>query len=172
MSVIVIKSLDATRQAVCDQMVKLFGNECGIARTMEKAIVNYTVRHLNTKYNCKVIQWSDKRTRQIYLRKFRSIVFNHICIKKLINEKITCDDIMVMSHYDINPELWRNELKKIKDREIASMVAFTDDFCDGLLVCFNCKSQKTRYTTLQTRSGDEPETVYARCLECGYTWTE
>tara|TARA_Y100000389_G_scaffold134961_1_gene132472 strand:+ start:20438 stop:20956 length:519 start_codon:yes stop_codon:yes gene_type:complete len=172
MSVILLKSLDATRQTVYDKFVNVFGNNHDIARKLEKAIVNYTVQHLKKKYKCEIVQWVDKRTRQIYLRKYRSILFNYDCIHKLIDKQVPYDDIMVMKHYDINPEVWHDQLKKIKDREIASMVAYTDDFYDGLLICFNCKSKKTRYTTLQTRSSDEPETVYARCLECGYNWTE
>jgi DNA-directed RNA polymerase subunit M/transcription elongation factor TFIIS len=40
---------------------------------------------------------------------------------------------------------------------------------EGVLEC-HCGSKKTISFTLQTRSGDEATSVWARCVECGKKW--
>jgi len=45
-----------------------------------------------------------------------------------------------------------------------------DDNYEGLLKCGKCKSLKTTYYQLQTRSADEPMTTYATCRACGHKW--
>jgi len=40
----------------------------------------------------------------------------------------------------------------------------------GMFTCKRCKSTKTTHTQKQTRSSDEPMTVFACCLNCGYRW--
>jgi len=45
-----------------------------------------------------------------------------------------------------------------------------DDNYEGILKCGKCKSRKTTYYQLQTRSADEPMTTYATCKTCGHKW--
>lgn len=41
---------------------------------------------------------------------------------------------------------------------------------EGILTCGKCKSNKTEYYQMQTRSADEPMTTYASCKSCGHRW--
>ena len=45
------------------------------------------------------------------------------------------------------------------------LVARTDMF-----TCGKCKSKRCTYYTMQTRSADEPETIFITCLDCGKNW--
>jgi transcription factor S len=38
--------------------------------------------------------------------------------------------------------------------------------------CEKCDCEECFYWTKQTRSGDEPETVFYKCVKCGNTWRE
>lgn len=38
--------------------------------------------------------------------------------------------------------------------------------------CKNCKNEKAYFWTIQTRSGDEAETKFFKCVKCEYTWRE
>ena len=38
--------------------------------------------------------------------------------------------------------------------------------------CKECGSNKAYFWTVQTRSGDEAETKFFKCIKCGYTWRE
>eukprot|EP00743_Colponemidia_sp_Colp-15_P004416 GILK01004762.1.p1 GENE.GILK01004762.1~~GILK01004762.1.p1 ORF type:complete len:291 (-),score=57.42 GILK01004762.1:149-1021(-) len=40
----------------------------------------------------------------------------------------------------------------------------------GMFVCGKCKSDKTTYYQMQTRSADEPMTTFVTCLNCGNRW--
>ena len=41
---------------------------------------------------------------------------------------------------------------------------------DGFFKCGRCKSMKTTYYQMQTRSADEPMTVFVSCLNCERNW--
>jgi transcription elongation factor S-II len=41
---------------------------------------------------------------------------------------------------------------------------------EGTLICGKCKGRNTEYTQKQTRSADEPMTVFALCNDCGHRW--
>ena len=45
-----------------------------------------------------------------------------------------------------------------------------DSSTEGEFTCKKCKQSKTSYTALQTRSSDEPMTLFVRCLTCGNRW--
>jgi len=38
--------------------------------------------------------------------------------------------------------------------------------------CGKCKSRNCSYTQRQTRSADEPMTIFLRCLECNHRWRQ
>ena len=45
-----------------------------------------------------------------------------------------------------------------------------DENYNGLFKCRKCKSVKTAYYQMQTRSADEPMTTYVTCRNCGLKW--
>jgi DNA-directed RNA polymerase subunit M/transcription elongation factor TFIIS len=57
--------------------------------------------------------------------------------------------------------------KKELEREKAKTL---DDDYVGMFKCGKCKSNKTTFYLLQTRSADEPMTAYITCLGCGCKW--
>ena len=36
--------------------------------------------------------------------------------------------------------------------------------------CTSCKNKEAYFWTMQTRSSDEPETKFYKCLKCDHTW--
>lgn len=60
---------------------------------------------------------------------------------------------------------------KLAQKDLAmERVRATEADYEGLLKCGKCKSLKTTYYQLQTRSADEPMTTYASCNQCGHRW--
>ena len=41
---------------------------------------------------------------------------------------------------------------------------------EGIFQCGKCKLWKVRFALAQTRSGDEPMTVFCTCVNCGNRW--
>lgn len=60
--------------------------------------------------------------------------------------------------------------KQKKEMEIEYLNAKRDAEYTGLLKCGKCKSMKTTYYQMQTRSADEPMTTYVTCLDCQHKW--
>lgn len=60
---------------------------------------------------------------------------------------------------------------KLRRKELAieEARAKEDDY-EGLFKCGKCKSLKTTYYQMQTRSADEPMTTYVTCKNCGIRW--
>lgn len=58
---------------------------------------------------------------------------------------------------------------RAKDLAIEAAKAREDDY-NGLFKCGKCKSVKTTYYQMQTRSADEPMTTYVTCKGCGNRW--
>ena len=57
------------------------------------------------------------------------------------------------------------KIKRKESRYDNKAVASTDMF-----TCRKCKSKRCTYYELQTRSADEPATIFVTCLDCGKNW--
>ncbi len=58
---------------------------------------------------------------------------------------------------------------KAKDLAMESSRAKEENY-EGLFKCGKCKSTKTTYYQMQTRSADEPMTTFVTCTGCGNKW--
>ena len=101
------------------------------------------------------------------------MIFNNLdkILHKVDKENTDCLSVASLTHYDIDPTLWQPIMDRMEKREICSMIADADDKYEGLLKCERCSGMNTRYVTVQTRSADEQETVFATCRDCGINWT-
>jgi DNA-directed RNA polymerase subunit M/transcription elongation factor TFIIS len=60
---------------------------------------------------------------------------------------------------------------KSREKDMALEKARTnEEDYNGLFKCGKCKSVKTTYYQMQTRSADEPMTTYVTCKNCGNRW--
>jgi transcription elongation factor S-II len=71
-----------------------------------------------------------------------------------------------MTKEDMYPEFWQ----AVKDSSIPELLKNPVEKPDGMIKCRKCKSMKTDYYQLQTRSADEPMTTYVTCHNCEHRW--
>lgn len=141
------------------------------SKEIEKSILEYTKDQCKTR-NVEEVRWSDVRVRRLYIRKAHMIIKNmENILDKVTKNEFDCSSVATMTHCDILPELWQPIIERMKKREICTMIADNETRYEGLLKCEHCSSMNTRYVTVQTRSADEPETVFATCIDCGSNWT-
>lgn len=130
------------------------------------------------------------RDRTEYLGKARSLCFN---IKQNIGlttqillGQLPGDELVEMSSEQLASDELRKEreekARKIMDTsrldwdqanedKINAMCGIKGDLLKAsLFTCGRCKSIKTTSTQKQTRSADEPMTVFVLCLNCGKRW--
>jgi transcription elongation factor S-II len=136
------------------------------AKNLEKGIFNYTLKEAS---NRKVVKkWDNPFFVQIYTDRLRSIYFN---LNDEFLEKVKQGDILphtlaFMTHQEFNPQKWdemiKEKMKRDKNKFETTIEASTDTF-----TCRKCKSKKCTYYALQTRSADEPMTIFVTCIDCG-----
>jgi transcription elongation factor S-II len=140
------------------------------AINLEKGVHNWAIKESTNK---KVVKkWDNPFFVQIYLDHLRSI-YNNLKNEKLIemvnNGEIKSHELAFMTHQEICPEKWDDliKAKSIRDKNKfeQNLEAMTDTF-----KCRKCYSRKCSYYQMQTRSADEPMSIYINCLCCGNRW--
>lgn len=144
---------------------------------LERGIYNWTITFASEKSVVK--NWANPIFRQIYFDKARSVVANlaqdsyvsnHRLHSRLVDEKeIAPRDIAFMSPDNMFPERWRDimdiKLKREQNLGEIQRTAKTDAF-----KCSRCKKRECDYYERQTRSADEPMTLFITCLNCNNSW--
>ena len=137
---------------------------------MEKAIYNFTIKE--GKIQKIINKWDNKQFVTLYISKLWTI-FNNLknpTILKQINDgEILPQTLPFMSHQEMNSDRWKDlierKIKRDESKYSNRLEASTDMF-----TCSKCKSKKCTYYELQTRSADEPATIFVTCLNCGKNW--
>lgn len=81
----------------------------------------------------------------------------------------------IISYIKNNQLLWSHptfEEEKIKIEEENNFMVCPYELSEGVLKCRKCQSEKIYSFSKQTRSMDEPTTVFALCSKCGHKWCE
>ncbi len=169
------------RTIVINEFIILF-NDKKIAKNLEIGVFNYTILYFESR-NIKS-QWKLDKFITIYKHKAESLLkniknqssqelFNSILTKNY-NYSQLCYEKQYDIHFnnyrfgmnpmDIDITKWDDILKRDNERcrELDDKIKKED----GLYTCKFCKSKKTTFTLVQTRSGDEAMTVMVKCLEC------
>jgi transcription elongation factor S-II len=141
-----------------------------IASNLEKAIFNYAIKEATQK---KIIKkWENPYFKQLYVDRLRTIVNNlkhPEILQQLQSEELKPQVFVFMTHQEMNPSRWstliQQKIKRDASKFNTNIEASTDMF-----TCKKCKSKKCTYYELQTRSADEPATIFITCLDCGKHW--
>tara|TARA_Y100001970_G_C14245809_1_gene868119 strand:+ start:3521 stop:4033 length:513 start_codon:yes stop_codon:yes gene_type:complete len=151
-------------------------NNDKIARRIERGVYNYSLE--KAEKNKIVKAWDNRLFKQIYIDKCRSIytnlksdnyIQNKRLLNRLLDKEFKARELAFMTPQHIFPEKWKDllDLKYKRDKVLyeSKPEAMTDQF-----KCSRCKKRKCSYFELQTRSADEPMTVFITCINCGKRW--
>jgi transcription elongation factor S-II len=141
-----------------------------LATNLEKAIFNYAIKEATTK---KIIKkWENPHFAHLYIDRLRTIMNN------LANEEIKSQlesgelppqTLAFMTHQEMKPERWA-ELIRQKTKRDASRFDVNIEASTDMYTCKKCRLKKCTYYEMQTRSADEPATIFVTCLDCGKHW--
>ena len=142
-----------------------------LAINIEKGVYNFTIRECT--YRQIVKKWKNPQFCEIYLSRMRSLMTNFKnspnFLDQIKTKQITPDVLAIMTHQEMCPEQWRERIdRKIKIDQShfhTNIEASTDMF-----TCKKCKSKRCTFYEMQTRSADEPATIFITCLDCGKSW--
>jgi transcription elongation factor S-II len=140
------------------------------ATNMEKGVFNYTIQESNFRKIVK--KWENPAFTQLYLDRMRSVYLNlknPDLLQRIQSGETPAQTIAFMTHQEFNPVRWRELIDRKKKRD-ASKCTNNIEASTDMFTCKKCKSKKCTYYELQTRSADEPATVFVTCLDCGKNW--
>jgi len=164
-----IQSPDLFRENIRKKL-KVVLEEDNLAINLEKGIYNYSIKEANSKKIVK--KWENPHFSQLYLDRLRSIyinIKNKDLLEQIKSGEITPQTLAFMTHQEMNPQQWHSLIERKMKRDASkfntNIQASTDMF-----TCKKCRSKRCTYYELQTRSADEPATIFVTCLDCGKHW--
>jgi transcription elongation factor S-II len=157
------------RQNVCKKLEIILEDET-MSINMEKGIFNYTIKEASSRKIVK--KWENQHFAQIYIDRLRSIYINLgnvALLQQIKNKEIKPQNVAFMTHQEFKPEHWATLIQQKIKRDAAKYTMNIEASTD-MFTCKKCKSKKCTYYELQTRSADEPATIFVTCLDCGKHW--
>ena len=100
-----------------------------------------------------------------------SYVKNGSLLERYKEGDITLETIVNHNYYELFPEKWQ---KLVDQQAKMERIQLEGDFSRATdrWQCSSCKKRKCTYYELQTRSADEPMTIFIHCLNCQKRWTQ
>ena len=142
-----------------------------IILNMEKGIFNSAIEFCKEKGY--PLKWSDFNFLKKYSTDARRILANisyttnaSVLRENIKNRLIDSYKIGKMSREELNPDVWEDLRTKTLNKTIVKKEVQED----GIFKCNRCKSMKTMYYQMQTRSADEPMTTFVTCTNCDLKW--
>ena len=145
---------------------------------LERGIYNATLD--DAKKHMVPLTWDHDTFRWIYnaiakrtLTNFHpnSYIGNKSLIERWKEGEFTLESIGRWTPYELNPANWKGlkDQQFRRDKRIleGNLAMATDRFR-----CSQCKKKMCSYYELQTRSADEPMTIFISCLNCGKHWKQ
>ena len=144
-------------------------------KNAEKSVFTWAVQQ--TKRLGQAPSWENRDFRWRYRHRVQSVMFNlrksPTLLGSIEQKQVKAKDLGSMTPTQFWPEgpMGQMEFKlKTKELSIEAAKAELDEDYEGQFKCGKCKSKKTTYYQLQTRSADEPMTCYITCVACGHRW--
>ena len=161
-------------------LTKLFRVTLTVSQILELecAIYNGTIREAKQRHVIRT--WTYPMFTHLYKMHSRSIISNfnpesYVHNKELFtmfkSGNIKLQNLAGMNPYELYPSRWKEQFDKQQIREKNQLegnkAMATDQF-----LCTRCWKRECTYYEMQTRSADEPMTIFITCLNCGKHWRQ
>ena len=163
-----IENPELFRSNIRNKLDEKLNNEKN-SSNLEKGIFNYALKEADQRKIVK--KWDNKYFIQIYLDRLRTIYtnLNDTIVEQVTSGAIKPHVVAFMTHQELQPDKWTALIDAKSKRDAnkfeTNVAAATDTF-----TCRKCKGNQCTYYQMQTRSADEPMTVYISCCNCGNRW--
>ena len=162
------------RTHAVSKLTEFIGNT--YATNIEKSIFNASIRR--TKELHETPCWENFIFKENYKRKYITILNNIRNPKTHLVERIMKGEIKTKTIASLTPQelfpsgLMSTTIEEHKVKEFKKYLADEkqQEKYKGAFTCNKCKSDRTFYYQLQTRSADEPMTTFVTCLNCNKKW--
>lgn len=148
------------------------------ANDIERGV--YTASFIESRKRNALAHWENPLFRNIYGMLFRSVVSNlhpnspvknMRFLERILSGEIALDQVAHMTAIEMYPENW----KTLADRQLLreqKLLEGNKGMATDRFKCGQCKKRECSYYEMQTRSADEPMTIFITCLNCGKRWRQ
>lgn len=145
---------------------------------LECAIYNNCIQEA-TKHHI-LRDWSFPMFQKMYERKMRfycgnlhpeSYIQNKNLLARYKKKEFRFEDLVTWNNTEIFPERNKDLAEKQFQREQRLLEGNKANATDQFF-CGRCHKRQCTYYELQTRSADEPMTIFIQCVNCGKRWTQ
>jgi transcription elongation factor S-II len=145
---------------------------CALERAIFETAYNYALKNYIAR------SWKSPVFIETYRQIVRSImsnihpespVKNPRLLKRILDGEFKLYEIPSMTSYELYPEKWFELKDKLLQREQKILEGNKSRATDQFK-CRRCGKRECTYYELQTRSADEPMTIFVTCLNCGKEW--
>jgi DNA-directed RNA polymerase subunit M/transcription elongation factor TFIIS len=127
------------------------------ARALEHCVYNDFIHYCRSREIPR--SWECLQFRELYTHRILSVAYNlnhpknPRVFEKLVNREISYPWLARAEPMDLYPELWASSIESVAMKRLKrEMTVDVKDAPDGAFTCRRCKSKKTAYYQMQTRS--------------------
>lgn len=157
-----------TNYGLTDTDITQFEHEIFLA-TLTEATTKHIFAH-----------WKNPLFQEIHTyRQFRlfsnlhpeSPVGNRRLLKRVQERELSMADLARLEDMELYPENW----KRLQDQQLVREQKWLEGnkmVATDMFKCNRCGKKETTYYEMQTRSADEPMTIFITCVNCGKKWKQ
>lgn len=101
----------------------------------------------------------------------KSYVDNKELFERFQQGEVNFQDIAKMDTYELFPSRWKEQFEAQQIREKRQLEG-NRSMATDMFLCTRCHKRECTYYEMQTRSADEPMTIFITCLNCGKHWRQ
>lgn len=99
-----------------------------------------------------------------------SHVHNDYLLDRVLRKKIRPRDLVDMKAHEMCPDKWKDIYDAIMNQTNIEQRKNMSMTTSQKFQCPKCSERKCTYYELQTRSADEPSTIFISCTVCNFRW--
>jgi len=169
-----------SRAMIFDILLKLCSDICNEEECLELEMGIYNGSLEEAKKRLVPQTWDHESFRWIYtmiskrvISNFQpnSYVRNSHLIERWKEGEFTLQEIGHWSSYELHPNFWKG-LKDQQFRREQRILEGNTSMATDRFRCSRCQKKMTTYYEMQTRSADEPMTIFINCMNCGKQWKQ
>ncbi len=168
-------AIDSLLRKECYNRFKFLGHET-LVQELEQEIYAAALEEAKNKHI--FAHWDNKLFEEIYIQRQRRLFSNlhpsspvnniHL-LERVKRQELTMAELARLSDIELFPTNWARLQEQQQVREHKWLEGNTSMKSDKF-VCSRCHKRECSYYELQTRSADEPMTVFITCLNCNKKW--
>lgn len=168
--------MERVREKVIEKFAGIFDDDAKVYQ-LERCIYNWCI------HSCRKDDipryWQNPAFRFRYTTKALSLHFNLTnpknpeLLRRVASGEMGLKKLVRASPSELFPDLWEPIFERVATKQLRKQLTIdVEGAPDGAFTCGSCKSKKTHFYQMQTRSADEPMTLFIQCLNCQRRWKQ